>query len=51
MRLEGNWEDYLAQVWKLTHGQIIVGTHEIADKKRTFRKVIEEYNLSWILEV
>ena len=46
MRLEGNREDYLTQVWKLTHGQIIVGTHEIADKKRTFRKVIEEYNLS-----
>ena len=46
MHLEGNWGDYLTQVQNLTHGQIIVGTHEIADKKRTFRKVIEEYNLS-----
>ena len=46
MHLEGNWGDYLTQVQNLTHGQIIVGTHEIADKKRTFRKVIEEYNVS-----
>ena len=40
MHLEGNWGDYLTQAQNLTHGQIIVGTHEIADKKRTFRKVI-----------
>ena len=46
MHLEGNWGDYLTQVQNLTHGQITVGTHEIADRKRTFRKIIEEYNLS-----